>query len=248
MRHSRRVVAAAIVALSMVGVAGAQQEQQDAQQAQDGQHRHGASMQVDKLVSRVLPTAGNQAHGMVVFTKEGDGVKVEAHIRGLEPNSTHGFHVHQYGDARSSDATSAGGHYNPEGHEHNLPPEASGGQEGQDQQQGQGQQQGENQQQGQGQQQGSQQRHAGDLGNIQADENGVAHKTFTVNNISLAGQKAPIIGRAVMVHAQRDTGQGSSGEAGSRIAMGIIGIANPEVESEMQGQGQGGGQQGQQQQ
>jgi Cu-Zn family superoxide dismutase len=49
-----------------------------------------------------------------IFFEEKDGkVHVRGHIRGLEPGSTHGFHIHQYGDFTEWDATSAGGHFNP---------------------------------------------------------------------------------------------------------------------------------------
>ncbi len=59
------------------------------------------------------PTAGNSASGTVYFTQQGDRVLVSGEIRGLQPNTEHGFHVHENGDCSSSDAMSAGGHYNP---------------------------------------------------------------------------------------------------------------------------------------
>src|SRR2546426_4415437 len=49
------------------------------------------------------------------------------------------------------------------------------------------------------------QRHAGDLGNLEADNSGKAHHELTVHNISIAG-KNPILGRAVIVHAKVDDG------------------------------------------
>jgi Cu-Zn family superoxide dismutase len=67
------------------------------------------------------PTAGNKAGGTVVFTQTKDGVKVEANIAGLSPNSEHAIHVHQFGDVRLDNGKGAGGHYNPEGHDHGLP-------------------------------------------------------------------------------------------------------------------------------
>jgi Cu-Zn family superoxide dismutase len=74
-------------------------------------------------------------------------------------------------------------------------------------------------------------RHAGDLGNLQADSQGKAHYELTVDNITIAGLKNAIIGRAVIVHAKPDDGGQPVGNAGGRIACGIIGIA--------QGQGPG---------
>lgn len=70
-------------------------------------------------------------------------------------------------------------------------------------------------------------RHAGDLGNLQADNAGKAHYEITVNNVTIAGTKNPIIGRAVIVHAKPDDGSQPVGNAGARIACGVIGVANP---------------------
>lgn len=73
-------------------------------------------------------------------------------------------------------------------------------------------------------------RHAGDLGNIQADNTGVAQFTYQDSLISLVGAHN-ILGRAVVVHADTDDlGRGgftdslSTGHAGSRLACGVIGL------------------------
>lgn len=68
-------------------------------------------------------------------------------------------------------------------------------------------------------------RHAGDLGNVQADANGKAHYEITVETISIAGTRNPIIGRAIIVHEKPDTGAQPSGNAGARAGCGVIGIA-----------------------
>ena len=70
-------------------------------------------------------------------------------------------------------------------------------------------------------------RHVGDLGNIEADQNGNAHFESSDNLLSFSGPNS-IIGRGVIVHAGEDdlTSQ-PSGNAGPRVACGVIGIANP---------------------
>ncbi len=73
----------------------------------------------------------------------------------------------------------------------------------------------------------SEKRHAGDLGNLTADGNGKAHYEVTAENISVAGTKNPIVGRGVIVHAKTDDGGQPVGNAGGRIACGVIGVANP---------------------
>ncbi|PWU20014.1 MAG: superoxide dismutase family protein [Verrucomicrobia bacterium] len=150
---------------------------------------------VNQAVAVLHPTAGQHCHGIVRFTQEGESVKVVAYLEGLTPGQKHAFHIHQYGDCSAPDAMSAGGHYNPEGHQHGLPE--------------------------------TQNRHAGDLGNIQADDQGKAHYEVTVSNISITGPQNPIIGRGVIVHAKPDDGSQPVGNAGGRIACGVIGIANP---------------------
>ena len=90
--------------------------------ASGSHHKHGSQWKgVPRVVAVMQPTAGNKAGGTVVFTQTKDGVKVEANITGLSPNSEHAIHVHQFGDVRLDNGKGAGGHYNPEGHDHGLP-------------------------------------------------------------------------------------------------------------------------------
>ena len=60
--------------------------------------------------------ARDRVHGQVWFTEEFGKVKIQGTLYGFRPNTTHGFHVHEYGDCLGPDASGAGGHYNP-GHE-----------------------------------------------------------------------------------------------------------------------------------
>lgn len=73
-------------------------------------------------------------------------------------------------------------------------------------------------------------RHAGDLGNVVADDSGVAKIDISDKQISLSGSLS-ILGRTVVVHAdQDDLGDGghelskTTGNAGARLACGVIGI------------------------
>lgn len=67
--------------------------------------------------------------------------------------------------------------------------------------------------------------HAGDFGNLTADDKGNANRTFTVDDLTLAGKLNPIIGRAVVIHAQKDDGSQPVGNAGARIGVGVIGVS-----------------------
>jgi len=159
----------------------------------DPEHPHSV---VTEAVAVMRPTAGNEVGGTVRFSEVDGGVEIVAEITGLAPDSTHAIHVHQYGDARAEDGTSAGGHYNPEGHEHGLPD--------------------------------SEPRHAGDLGNLEADAEGNASYELTVDNISIDRAMNPVLGRGMIIHAKHDDGGQPTGNAGPRIAIGVIGAANPE--------------------
>ncbi len=66
-------------------------------------------------------------------------------------------------------------------------------------------------------------RHAGDLGNLEADANGVANYKAEVTGISLGTGDDSIIGRAVIVHEKADdlTTQPTGG-SGARLACGLI--------------------------
>ncbi len=149
-------------------------------------------MVVKKAVVELMPTEGNKAHGTVTLTQMGDGVMVEATVMGLQPNSTHAIHVHQYGNVTSADGMAAGSHYDPRGHEHALADTVQG--------------------------------HAGDFGNLEADAKGTADFSYMAKGISIAGMNNPILGRAIIVHEKPDDGGQPSGNAGARIAQGVIGI------------------------
>ena len=68
-------------------------------------------------------------------------------------------------------------------------------------------------------------RHVGDLGNIRADQNGVATIDIVDDVIALSGKNS-ILGRALVVHADPDQFVQPSGGAGGRVAFGVIGIAD----------------------
>jgi superoxide dismutase, Cu-Zn family len=68
-------------------------------------------------------------------------------------------------------------------------------------------------------------RHVGDLGNIEANAEGVATLEWTDPQLAFEGMHA-IVGRAVIVHAKADDLKTQpTGDAGGRLACGVIGIA-----------------------
>ncbi len=150
---------------------------------------------IDKAIAVVHPTEGNTVSGTVTFSREKEGVRVVAEIKGLTPGK-HGFHIHEFGDCTAKDGASAGGHFNPTGMPH----------AGHD----------------------AEKRHAGDLGNISADESGVAKLDVVDKHLRFEGP-ASIIGRGVIVHAKADDLKTQpSGDAGGRVGCGVIGVAKKE--------------------
>lgn len=71
----------------------------------------------------------------------------------------------------------------------------------------------------------SPERHVGDFGNLVADAAGVVRAEFIDTHIELEGPRS-IIGRSLIIHADPDDLVSQpSGNAGARIACGVIGIA-----------------------
>jgi Cu-Zn family superoxide dismutase len=152
---------------------------------------------IHQAVAVLNPTEGHRAQGLVRFTRDGGAVHVSVRVSGLAPGE-HGFHVHELGDCSALDASSAGGHFAPFANPHA----------------------GRN----------ADRRHVGDLGNLSANASGVAETEFVDSRVTLAGPAlsgtASILGRAVVVHSQRDDLVSQpAGDAGARVACGVVGIA-----------------------
>ncbi|TVR28840.1 MAG: superoxide dismutase family protein [Balneolaceae bacterium] len=104
-----------LIVLSMaLLMACAEQQTQHEEMAYEG-------VTIEKAVAVIHPTDGNSASGVVTFTQTDDGVRIQATVSGLDAESLHGFHIHEFGDCRASDATSAGGHYDPTDMPHGAP-------------------------------------------------------------------------------------------------------------------------------
>jgi Cu-Zn family superoxide dismutase len=69
-------------------------------------------------------------------------------------------------------------------------------------------------------------RHVGDLGNITANENGNAAIDFVDPHLTFHGAHS-IIGRGLVVHEKPDDYSQPVGNAGGRVAVGVIGVAQP---------------------
>lgn len=108
------------------------------------------------------------------------------------PPGKHGFHIHEFGDI-GNEGKAAGGHYNPERSPH-----------------------------GNALIHNFYVAHAGDLGNIEINENGDGSLDVTVPKLKLTRGKYCVAGRAVILHEKEDDFGQPTGNAGARIGAGTI--------------------------
>jgi len=151
-------------------------------------------------VKAVAVLKADGVNGVVRFEQDvkGGPTSIKCVISGLKPGK-HGFHIHQFGDL-SDGCNSAGAHFNPYGKTHGAPT--------------------------------ADERHVGDLGNvIVKDQNADTEYSIDDKLVSLIGANS-VIGRSIVVHADEDDlGLGghaqskTTGNAGGRVACGVIGIA-----------------------
>lgn len=127
---------------------------------------------------------------------EGDsGVNIALEGTNLPPGE-HGFHIHETGSCEQPDFESAGGHYNPTDANHGMDdPEGP---------------------------------HAGDMKNIEVSEDGTVNTEVTADMVTLEeGQDNTLFtedGTALVIHSGADDYETQpSGDAGDRIACGVIG-------------------------
>jgi Cu-Zn family superoxide dismutase len=76
----------------------------------------GGAQATSSLESR----SGSTTTGTATFEQDGDQVMLTLEVSGATPGK-HGAHIHQTGDCSASDASSAGGHWNPTAHPHGTP-------------------------------------------------------------------------------------------------------------------------------
>ena len=143
-------------------------------------------------------------------------ITVTVALTGMTPGQTHGFHVHQFGDTRVTDALDTmSAHFVP----YCVPPEADEDGEitggcADDQVHGLPP---------------SPQRQPGDMGNIIVEADGTVTGALPnccgQQKMSLTDPLRSIVGRVVVIHMNEDDGSQPYGGAGAPVAYGVIGIA-----------------------
>jgi len=70
-----------------------------------------------EALAELAPKSGSEVTGQAAFFTEGDKVTLSLSIQNLPPG-VHAVHIHEHGDCSAEDGSSAGGHWNPMGHDH----------------------------------------------------------------------------------------------------------------------------------
>ena len=170
----------------------------------------GEGAAVVKAHADIAGAPGSGITGTAKFIQTGDGilptVKVIVHVRGLEPGTVHGIHIHENGSCTSTTKAFDGakGHFDP-GPNGNSNPDTN------------------------------HPFHMGDLPNLEANQDGEASLEYRTSRITLSAGPLSIFddngisipdGSAIIVHQKPDQGipgADKSGVAGGpRIACGVI--------------------------
>lgn len=158
---------------------------------------HEATPAIKMATVTLQSQEGSNISGTVTFTQSPDGgaVTIQASVSGVESAGPHGFHVHETGDCSAPDFTSTGGHFNPTNAPHGGPDDAE--------------------------------HHAGDLGNIEIGDDGTGSLDLASTMLTLEeGAPNSLVGKAVILHAGQDDFETQpTGDAGGRLACGVIGMS-----------------------
>lgn len=193
MKTTALLCVAVLSVLPLLGSVGCKDDQHGSmatgQMKQGAEHTMGDHAMVTlKPAANQMGTANASIMGSIHIWTAANVTTFSVQISGLQPNSTHGFHVHEKGDLSAPDLSSAGGHWDPKmTHQHGGPMDMNN--------------------------------HAGDLGNVVADANGMVNTTITRSDI----QTKDLIGKSIILHEKTDDLKTNpSGNSGGRIAGGII--------------------------
>ena len=137
-------------------------------------------------------TLAPEVAGNISLTETANGLELSGTFLNV-PIGMHGFHIHEGGSCADAGAA-AGGHYNPKDVDHGYLPSM-----------------------------GFEEAHAGDLGNVQVTSaTKETEWSLTVPGLSLTDGEYAVANLAFILHADPDDLSQPTGNAGARIACGVI--------------------------
>lgn len=153
----------------------------------------GALMPRSEVTVDFQPTSiKNDVSGKATLKETSKGLEVQVSLKGV-PEGVHGIHIHQNGSC-GDQGNAAGGHFDPNHVQHGDLVED-----------------------------GFSKAHAGDLGNIVANKEGIATLNITLPKLNLStDDHYGVGGRAIILHEKEDNFGQPTGNAGGRIACGVI--------------------------
>jgi Cu-Zn family superoxide dismutase len=80
---------------------------------------------IQHAMANMAPASASLVSGRLLIDAIDDGVRIHGELGGLGRNGVHAIHVHERGDCSAADASTAGGHFNPDGVAHGragMPP------------------------------------------------------------------------------------------------------------------------------
>jgi superoxide dismutase, Cu-Zn family len=112
-----------VAALSLLAACGGSTPPAEAPAAAAAAPVLSAAPSAAPIVVAIASKSDSKLTGTATFTDVDGGVKVNLLVAGAPPGKV-ATHVHETGDCSAPDAKSAGGHFNPEHHQHALPSSA----------------------------------------------------------------------------------------------------------------------------
>jgi Cu-Zn family superoxide dismutase len=80
---------------------------------------------IQHAMANMAPASASLVSGRLLIDAIDGGVRIHGELGGLGRNGVHAIHVHERGDCSAADASTAGGHFNPDGVAHGragMPP------------------------------------------------------------------------------------------------------------------------------
>ena len=166
--------------------------------ADNSTHDHGAmdAMVTNEAQGRAIlkPTQLDSIiSGIVNFYQTPQGLQANVLVAHVPNPGKHGFHIHANGSCEDA-GNAAGGPFNQKNVDHGFFPTA-----------------------------GMEHAHGGDMGNIEIAEDGTGTLQVVLPGASLSEGEFNVMGLAVILHEKEDDFGQPTGNAGGRIACGIIG-------------------------